>query len=421
MTPARLVILAATVAALVARAPTLWATPRFWAEEGTRYFELAWAAHTRGDWWTSLINTPATLSVGYFALWPNLASTLAAAVPLDYAQLVTTVMAAMVQLAVVAYWLWATFDLWPAPWQKVAGAAILVLAPLSAEVWLNTINSQFFFLMLTVLVLCARTDGARAIRVSGRVALALASLTGSVSCLLAPWFVGRAWTTGERERWVQAGILCAGAAVQVVVALLALSTPDSLIGQRAGLPPASTIVAVAWTQSLGLVLAGIGLMRQFADQILAGGGLGHAAWLWAVAAVAALAALTTGLTVRERAALLSVYVTLVVAVITTSLGDDKLALVPPGVAERYFLTANVVLMLTILAAAGRWPLRAWQGLALRTCLVWTLVHGGIRFTEQPFVRADYPEWRTEVSRWRADPAYHPQIWPAGWAVRPPTR
>ena len=405
---------------MVLRAPVLLFEPRFWAEEGTRYFSFAWAAHARGDWWASLVNLPTSISVGYYALWPNVASTLAAAVPLEQAPRVTTLFAFAVQLAVVAFWLWSRHDLWPARWQKAVGAAVLVLAPLSAEAWLNTINSQFFLVVLTLVVLFARTD-TRAVRYAGRAALAVASLTGSLSCVLTPWFVERAWAQRSRERWIQAGVLGAGALLQAVVAVAALSAPDSLIAERAGLPPLATVVAVGATQSLGLVLGGIDWMRVVAADIIARGGLGAAAWLWLAGGAAVLFAISLGVPARDRARLLSLYVTLLVVVVATSLGDDKLALVPPGVAERYFMPANTLLMLILLAAAGAPSRHRAQPIILSIVLGWTLLQGAARFAEQPFVRDDWPRWRDEVARFRADPTHRPGVWPGGWSIEPPPR
>lgn len=420
-------LLLVCLACIGLRAPSLLIEPRFWAEEGTRYFAYAWQVRVDGQWWLALVNAPTTLSVGYFGLWPNLASTLAAMVPLEWAPTVTTVAALVVQVSVAAFWLWSRFELWPEAWQKGLGLVLLLVTPLTAEAWLNTINSQSFFVVLTLLVLLATPEPGRG-RWTARVALAVAGLTSSVSCVLTPWFLERAWSGRERERWIQAAILGAAALIQLGVALQSSGAAGSLIGQRHGLPSLSTLVAVWSTQSIGLVLGGIAWMRTEAAWIVAHGGLSWG-WtlVWLVAVVAAIIGVTQGLPPRDRGRVISIYCGLLTVVVTASLGDDKLALVPPGVAERYFLAPNMLLALTLLAAVGtgtaahrqgvgRW--RRWgQGLVL----VWVIVHGSARYAEQPFVRADWPRWSDEVAHWRSDPSQPLHVWPGDWTIAPPPR
>src|SRR5690349_9841021 len=91
---------------IIARAPALFSAPRLWAEEGTRYFPTAF----HKGWLPSLLQ----VQHGYYALWPNLAATLAARlVPLASAPLVTTLFAFAAQLMPVALILWGRGPLWP--------------------------------------------------------------------------------------------------------------------------------------------------------------------------------------------------------------------------------------------------------------------------------------------------------------------
>lgn len=206
----KIVLLFGYIVLLVGREPRFLGSPRFWAEEGTRYFAYAYTH----PWYAALTHA----ELGYVALWPNLATTVAAnMVPLEYAPLVTTLFALTVQIIPIILIVWSDGTFWNGFATKIIGCCALLFAPLSQEIWLNTINSQFYFLLITLLVLIedAHAKGTR--RIMYRVLLVVAGLTGAVSLFLLPVFAIKAVQEKHRERGIQAALLVACAVVQGAV------------------------------------------------------------------------------------------------------------------------------------------------------------------------------------------------------------
>jgi hypothetical protein len=127
--------LLATLLLIFLRAPAILLTGRFWAEEGKIYFLDA----RLRSWWDALLAS----RMGYYSGWTKLAALTATAVPLEWAPMVTVYAALAVQLMVV--WFVVRSDAFAGPVARVLAVAAVLLAVPSAEVWLNTANSQFHF------------------------------------------------------------------------------------------------------------------------------------------------------------------------------------------------------------------------------------------------------------------------------------
>ena len=241
-------LVVAAAAVMVARAPTYFIAPGFWAEEGLLYFAYAWSHH----WWETLRATPS----GYYLLWANVAATIAAAVaPLRLAPLVTTILALGVQLAPVALVAFGEAPEWRTPARRVGGVAIVIFASLTDEIWLNTINSQFHLSLLAVLLLLepAAVSARRAAVYAALVALC--GFTGPVSCFLAPLYVVKAWHTRARPAIVQAGVLVAASIIQGIIvwhiARAGLPGPPRTAGLTLG-----TFGLIIWMKALLLPVVG---------------------------------------------------------------------------------------------------------------------------------------------------------------------
>jgi len=241
-------LVVAAAAVMVARSPTYFTAPGFWAEEGLLYFAHAWSHR----WWETLLVAPS----GYYLLWANVAATIAAgAAPLRLAPLVTTLLAFAVQLAPVALVAFGEAPEWRARAHRVGGVAIILFASLTDEIWLNTINSQFHLSLLAVLLLLepAVVSARRAVVYAALVALC--GLTGPVSCFLAPLYVVKAWRTRARPAMVQAGVLVAASIVQGVVvwhiARAGLPGPPRTAGLALG-----TFGLIVWMKALLLPIVG---------------------------------------------------------------------------------------------------------------------------------------------------------------------
>jgi hypothetical protein len=134
------------LAITLARYPELVLHPRFWAEEGTVYFQ---AAYDRG--FVAVFES----HQGYFALLPNMATWLATTVPLQYAPIVTLVISAAVQALPALLVLRSRSSLFTTGVRIAVLGALLVTPSGTIELWLNTVNSQSFLQAVVFVLLLA--------------------------------------------------------------------------------------------------------------------------------------------------------------------------------------------------------------------------------------------------------------------------
>lgn len=403
--------LSALALALYGRIPALLHEPRLWAEEGNRYFAYAYAF----PWWGALTHP----QLGYYALVPNAATLAARLAPLRNAPLITTFVAGVVQLLPFAVVLWGSGPLWSRPRTKVAACLLLLLAPLTAELWLTTITSQFHLLLTACLVLI--DDDATATRLGrwafGGVVL-LAGLSGPLPCLLAPLFFWKAWRTRSRATWVYGALLAACGGVQFA----ALSASAR---QRASLSlldrlDAPWLLAVMATKTL-LPILGADATQPLADRLWARAqhAQQHVAF-WSLLALgtAALAwLLICAAHPQLRLPLAASYVLLAAAALLLGTLPNRESLFVAEIGYRYFYVPNVLALLLVFSAAlrqraRRWPVAAACGLLLALVTLrslWSYRNA----VAQP---SGQPEWALEVARWQASPEEPLHIWPAGWTM-----
>jgi len=96
---------------IVIRDVRYFTNPRFWAEEGTLHFAYSY----NHPWYQALIHP----QVGYLNFYPNLATVLATLVPLEFAPLVTTLAALLVQLIPIVIILLSSSMLWKGWLRKI--------------------------------------------------------------------------------------------------------------------------------------------------------------------------------------------------------------------------------------------------------------------------------------------------------------
>jgi len=196
----QLALLFISVLIIIFREYTFFTMPRLWAEEGIVYFSYA-SSHS----WLSALLKP---HLGYYSLFSNLAAVLASrAVPLEKAPLVTTFLAFFVQCIPLLIVIWGNSNFWNTFFKKAIMIAIILFTPLSGETWLTTINCQYHFSLITVLILCECNDSNQIKKNFYRALLVISSLSGVLSCFLMPLYLIRAWITKQREAVVHAGII----------------------------------------------------------------------------------------------------------------------------------------------------------------------------------------------------------------------
>ncbi len=208
----RVALLAGFAVLTALRLPNVWLKGRFWAEEGAVYFYNAW----NEPWYRALF----AVHTGYLNLSASLA-TLFSVHPVDlaYAPWVSSAFALLIQLCPALLLLSGAIAWLASP--LVLGAALLLVAlpPNSAEVWLNSITSQFHLALCVVLILAMR-PGRGVLCVFQYVLLILGPLSGPASGFVAPLFVLRALIDRSGPRAAQALCLSAATAVQVAMVWL---------------------------------------------------------------------------------------------------------------------------------------------------------------------------------------------------------
>lgn len=230
------VILAALLMALIAlRVPQIVISPRFWAEEGTIYFINALTL--------SPLHALIRPELGYISLLANLASLIATWLPLPAAALAPLTVSLLAQtgmMLVIHRATRATFHELGAPNPNIAAALVtaLLMTATTLEVWLNTINLQFWAVTMSAALLAApcRTPVTRPILVT------FAALNGLGTLFLAPFFLLRAlnlprgiWPTAAHSRradWATVAGLTFAGLVQIAVFLPSLAQSDRFLAPR---------------------------------------------------------------------------------------------------------------------------------------------------------------------------------------------
>jgi hypothetical protein len=397
---------------IVLRAPELLCAPRFWAEEGTTYFTAA-LAHP----WYQALFTP---QFGYLSLWANLSAWLATCVPIVDAPSVTTICALSVQLAPVVLIACRPLELWQSEVQRAMALLCIVFVPLAGELWLNTINSQFYFSLTTFLLLIDAPSASTAVRWARRGLLLLGGLTGVVSCFLTPLFVWRWHRDRSGDRVIDAAILLGCSVVQA--AMFWSMHQDPGVARRFMPLDVSMLGAILVTNSLLWCFAGLDTARAAATWLLAQRGTIQFVWIGAGSLLllgGTLAWLAYGLPRRRRIVVVAAYVLLSVLSVIAATGSRtaKWVLIVPSFGGRYFYAPNVILVLMLVGNLNRGNGATRRSIAA-VLLLAALFNGATQFHNVP---VEGPAWREEIAHWRANPTYAPRIWPNGWSVQLPPR
>ena len=166
----------------VCREPLFFLHPRIWAEEGVIHINSVFI----NGLWGSLI----TPHLGYYSLFNNYVVAIGMKVfGLSGVAYVTTWMSFLVMLLTILSPLVLQSKFWNSDAKKITLILFLLISG-TAEIWLNTINSQFYFCLFTALVLLSEPrefKGWKWIYVLFMMVNAV--MTGITSVALAPFFV----------------------------------------------------------------------------------------------------------------------------------------------------------------------------------------------------------------------------------------
>ena len=417
---AELAALAAYALLLILRAPRIW-PGRFWAEEGTVFFSAACSS--------GLLKSLFVPHLGYYMAVTSFATTLAArAVPLEQAPLVTTIIAAVVQLLPAALLVMGRIDALPDPLSRAIALALLLVSLPTEEIWLTSTNSSHFMAVSAGIILVSKPWASRT-RFFHIGLLVLAGLSGISANLLAPFFWLRAYQERSRERLEQAIALSVCAMIQAVVVVIAPMYGFTSVGLDGPRSPrldlqmlAHAILAKdillpftgrAWTEHIMAPLTKTLAAHQpmvFVSAIVI-------VWAGAVA----FAVMKAKQWQPRVLFCLSIYMVFVsfTASIEASRPSWHLSHTSALGAGRYYYFPNFFLGLTLL-------MTAWTGSALHRRLrqtafvlvAWMLVVGS-----NEFFRSDAHPWslpgrtgKRQVAAWRREETRELKIWPVPWKI-----
>jgi hypothetical protein len=389
--------------ALVLRAPEVLYPGRFWAEDGSVFFQYAWTH--------SFLDALTAPHIGYFSLVPNVAGILAAHVPLLWAPRVTNGIALIVQLLPALLVVFAKIPGLETPLRKALALLLLLVVPSNPEVYINTANSHFLLCAAAGLILISE-PGQWFDRWSKWLILGLAGLTGVASTFLTPFFWLQWWKERSRARLAQAAILTLCTAIQLCFIHRAFHT-----GQRRMIVSPTIVAGVTYAKFVATPLLpteeAMDHLESFRRGLIATGHLPLSLWL--VTAAAATLFLWLCWRSRNHTALLLAAAAIWITALSLagSLGN--------GIIERMCYTARyyyapqffcfLALLISCSAKTSmprglRMIRTAWLGAVLIVGLnnyisaiqYWTFIFSG-------------PSWKTQVENWHRDPSTTLVLWP----------
>jgi hypothetical protein len=221
-------LLFGVIALSILRQPLFFTSPRIWAEEGSVHIE-------------SVLNYGVLKSLflphlGYYSFFNNYVVGLGLLFfGIERIPYVTTLLSFLVILLVILAPLIIPGKLWNVPWKKV----LLVFFSLtigSAEIWVNTINSQFYFCLFSILLLLGNTNEVRGWKNFYVIFMMVnGALTGITTIVLLPFFLWKALKNKDRNKLDSAVLflLLFGGCVQgAALAYLSFCEPLGRIDMR---------------------------------------------------------------------------------------------------------------------------------------------------------------------------------------------
>ncbi len=175
------------------RSPYIFLNGRFMAEEGFLYFANAY----KFGFLYSLLFVDFTS--GYLNLWANIAGIISNLFDLKVAPLVSNYVSLIPKIFIIYLILYYRSALLVKFEHKVLFLLIVFLSPLNVpEIWLNSINSQIFFCIITFILIFINYENER-INFFHLILIIFSGLTGIYSCILSPIFFFKYLITRNKQ------------------------------------------------------------------------------------------------------------------------------------------------------------------------------------------------------------------------------
>ena len=164
------------------RSPFIFLNGRFMAEEGSVYFANAY----KFNFLNSFLFVD--LTSGYLNLWANISGIIANLFNLKFAPLISNYLALIPKIFIIFLALYNKSILLIKFEHKVLFCFLVFLSPTNVpEIWLNSINSQIFFCIISFILVFSYYEENR-INYFHLILIIMAGFTGIYSCILFPIF-----------------------------------------------------------------------------------------------------------------------------------------------------------------------------------------------------------------------------------------
>jgi len=416
----KLVLSGVLLVVMIARQPELLYQPRFFAEEGMKYFAYAFSS--------SLLDNLVTAHYGYYTLYNGIATSIATIFSPENAPLATTYLALGVQMLTVGMVIWGRSPVFDTVGKRLVVALAIPLVSY-AEIWLNTIGMQYWFCLMTFLMLLEEPEAdSRGVQTAKCGLLALGGMTGVVSCFMTPVFLLKSLQTRSRKFICYTAVLTVCSLLQVSAFLRSWLSHDQEVQMRlvANNPLALLTKTVIFqfaipfsgrgvyekplltelSEALNMLVLGIFNATPFSS--------GFVALPFTVGTVILLFIAYQGARGIMRP---TIRYTLLSFILVS--GFSVLFSVNMSGGPRYTFAPSIMLLTLLIALFGE-PRRP-----VATRLFASLLIAGSLIANTAEFRAsmalafspDYPDWREEVKIWRiVGPAYPLKIWPPPWSM-----
>lgn len=392
----------ALVALLVAsRIPSVFGG-RFWAEEGTIFFHnacvLPWhkALFVSYGGYLNVVANFAGLAARYF-------------LPIDeacYAPIaVSLVLQCFPAILLCGSELTGTFR---SRLGLIAALLLIYTVPLSQEIWLSSIGSQYFLGLSVALILWLKPGNLSAELFRGLI-LFIAPLSGPGAIAFAPLYLIRACIDRSRGRWLQAAILILSACLQLGLFFHPAEVHDRVLGISPLLLSQIVYVKHVLVPYFGLnaQVPALAVFEAFPRNPLT------YPTLWAFAYLLTLT--TFGWIARKRSDIWLLISAFTAGAITYFgvLGNKETLLILQAGARYSYVPQCLCALFILSCIDARYNLVR----VLSTGAILCLLFVGLRdyYVCDPTYSVG-PKWRDEVHHWQADHSYKPSGWPKTWTV-----
>lgn len=371
---------------IVLRDPQLFSEPRFWAEEATVFYQTAYFVPT----WEAFLAP----HQGYLSLWANIAGILANIPPIEYAPSITTGMALIVILTIISAIIVSESEALNSILKKaIAGIAVLVVGA-TGEIWLTSINSQYYFVLLSFLILIDKKHNPTKIKAS----YIVAAVSGSSSVManfLTPLYLLRYFHRREKADLFLFFIFASTAVVQ----LTAIAYSLFVLGDAAYFHPGSQARFSSSVDMMSVAQT----VTYYALKYPFFGDSGQ--WGWFAAAVFLMIAYTARSEIVDYWEFFASLFLVTTLSVVASLGMTG--------GSRYAYPASVVVVLQLLRYSRDTQVPTIAKLSAGILLAASIGYWSAHFVSNLDDYRDplWPKWSDEVRAWRLEPGRKLQAHP----------